>query len=116
MVSPSGCANWKTRNQGAKPGGKRLSDDHLLTLIRSSHARTKDAYGSLRIYDELKDAGHPVGKRRVERLVREHALKGPATSADCAQRPADRKFKPSAARVADITLISTAEGWLYLPW
>ena len=75
MVSPSGYANWRTRNQGAMPGGKRLSDHHLLTLIRTSHARTKGAYGSLRIYAELKDADHPVGKRRMERLVREHGLK-----------------------------------------
>jgi len=58
MVSPSGYANWKARSHGPKPGGKRLSDDHLLTLIRAIHARTKGAYGSPRIYDELKDAGH----------------------------------------------------------
>jgi transposase InsO family protein len=69
---PSGYANWKARSHEAKPGGKRLSDDHLLTLIRAIHARTKGAYGSPRIYDELKDTGHPVGKRRVERLMREH--------------------------------------------
>ena len=41
---------------GPKPGGKRLSDDHPLTLIRAIHARTKGAYGSPRIYGELKDA------------------------------------------------------------
>ena len=128
MVSPSGYANWKARNQGAKPGGKRLSDDHLLTLIRAIHARTKGAYGSPRIYDELKDAGHPVGKRRVERLMREHGLKArhkrrfKATtdsrhSLPIAPNVLDRKFTPSvpnAAWVADITYISTAEGWLYL--
>jgi len=54
MVSPSGYANWKARGHGSKPGGKRLSDDHLLTLIRAIHARTKGAYGSPRIYDEHK--------------------------------------------------------------
>jgi putative transposase len=128
MVSPSGYANWKARSHGAKPGGKRLSDDHLLTLIRAIHARTKGAYGSPRIYDELKDADHPVGKRRVERLMREHGLKArhkrrfKATtdskhSLPVAPNVLDRKFMPSvpnAAWVADITYISTAEGWLYL--
>ncbi len=128
MVSPSGYANWKARSHGPKPGGKRLSDDHLLTLIRAIHARTKGAYGSPRIYDELKDAGHPVGKRRVERLMREHGLKArhkrrfKATtdskhSLPIAPNVLDRKFMPSvpnAAWVADITYISTSEGWLYL--
>jgi hypothetical protein len=36
MVSPSGYANWKARSHGAKPGGKRLSDDHLLTTPASA--------------------------------------------------------------------------------
>ena len=40
---------------GPKPGGKRLSNDHLLTMNRAIHARTKGAYGSPRIHDELKD-------------------------------------------------------------
>ncbi len=74
MVSPSGYANWMARNHGVKPSGKRLSDDQLLTLIRAFRDRTKGAYESPRIYDELKDAGHAVGKRRVERLMREHGL------------------------------------------
>jgi len=128
MVSPSGYANWKARRHGPKPGGKRPSDDHLLTLIRAIHARTKGAYGSPRMYDELKDAGHPVGKRRVERLMREHGLKArhkrrfKATtdskhSLPIAPNVLDRKFTPSvpnAAWVADITYISAAEGLLYL--
>ena len=88
MVSPNGYANWKARSHGAKPGGKRLSDDHLLTLIRAIHACTKGAYGSPRIYAELKDAGHPVGKRRVERLMREHGLRSRVRSNTSALHPA----------------------------
>jgi hypothetical protein len=66
MVNPSGYANRKARNHGADYGSKRLSDDHLFTLIRELQARTKGAYGSPRTYDELKDARHPVGKRRFK--------------------------------------------------
>jgi len=117
MVSPSDYANWKVRNQGAKPGGERLSDDHLLTLIRAIHARIKGAYGSPRIYDELKDAGHPVGKRRVGRLMREHGLKArhkrrfKATtdskhSLPIAPNALDRKFTPSVPNVAGAAYIT----------
>ncbi len=128
MVSPSGYANWKARNHWAKPGAKRLSDDHLLTLISAIQAGTKGTFGSPRIFDELKDAGNPVGKRRLKRLVREHELKArhkrrfKATtdskhSLPTAPNALDRKFTPSVpntAWVADVPYISTAEGWLYL--
>ncbi len=69
-----------------------------------------------------------MGKGRVGRLMRAHGLKArhmrrcKATtdskhSLPIAPNALDRKFTPSvpnAAWVADITYISTAEGWLYL--
>ena len=115
MVSPSGYSNWKARRHGPKPGGKRLSDDHLLTLIRGSHARSKGAYGSPRIYDELKDAGHPVGKRRVERLMRERGL---ATSADSRRRPVqntDCRLHPTSWTASSCPVCPMRPGWLISP-
>ena len=127
-VSPSGYATWKTTGKPSRQVGKRLSDAQLLTLIRAIHARTKGAYGSPRIFGELKDAGHPVSKGRVERLMREHGIRArhkrrfKATTDSSHSLPVapnllDRQFtqgQPNAAWVADITYIPTGEGWLYL--
>lgn len=124
QVSPSGYASWK---RGERPR-KRLTDDQLIVLIRAVHARTRGAYGSPRIYQEIKANGHAVSKTRVERLMREHGIRARhkrryrATtdsrhSLPVAPNVLDRQFNqamPNAAWAADITYIATAEGWLYL--
>jgi putative transposase len=71
-VSESGFAAW----QQSEGPTKWLSDEALLKLIRQIHEETKAAYGSPRIYQELKGRGIPVGKGRVERLMRENGLRG----------------------------------------
>ncbi len=124
QVSPSGYASWK---RGERPR-KRLTDDQLIVLIRAVHARTRGAYGSPRIYQEIKANGHAVSKTRVERLMREHGIRARhkrryrATtdsrhSLPVAPNVLDRQFNqamPNAAWATDITYIATAEGWLYL--
>jgi putative transposase len=72
QVSDSGFAAWQ-RGEGPQ---KWLSDSALLKLIREIHDETKAAYGSPRIYQELKGHGIPVSKGRVERLMRENGLRG----------------------------------------
>jgi putative transposase len=72
QVSDSGFGAW----QQSEGPTKWLSDSKLLKLIREIHEETKAAYGSPRIYLELKGRGIPVSKGRVERLMREHGLRG----------------------------------------
>ena len=123
-VSPSGLASWK-RGGGCR---KRLTDMQLLTLIRAIHQRVKGAYGSPRMVEEIKDAGHPVSRARVERVMRENGIRArhkrryKATTDSkhtfpIAQNLLDRQFNPSTPGTvysADITFIATDEGWLYL--
>jgi putative transposase len=123
-VSPSGFASWKrgpTRR-------KWLTDTQLLTLIRAIHRRVKGAYGSPRIFGELKDAGYPVSCTRVERLMADNGIRArhkrryKATTDSkhafpVAENLLDRQFNPSSPGTvysADITFIATDEGWLYL--
>ena len=127
-VSPSGYASWQAGRRPGKPAGERLSDERLLALIRAIHAKTKGAYGSPRIWQELKAQGHRVSKARVERLMREHRIRArhkrrfKATTDSRHTLPVapnvlDRQFRaerPNAAWVADITYVATGEGWLYL--
>ncbi len=128
MVSPSGYAHWKAAGTARRTAGRRLSDEHLLTLIRAIHAKTRGAYGSPRIFSELKDEGYPVGKARVEKLMRTHGIRArhrrrfKATTDSrhglpVAPNVLGRQFRPSAPNMswaADITYIATGEGWLYL--
>ena len=72
QVSDSGFTSWQ-RSDGPK---KWLNDGELLKRIREIHEETKAAYGSPRIYQELKGRGIPVSKGRVERLMREDGLRG----------------------------------------
>ena len=124
QVSDSGFAAWRQSDGPTK----WLSDGKLLELIREIHAETKAAYGSPRIYQELKSRGYPVGKGRVERLMRENGLRGrhkrrfKATTDSKHTLPVapnrlEQNFvteRPDQAWTADITFIATAEGWLYL--
>lgn len=123
-VSPSGFACWR------RGGGrhKRLSDAQLLALIRAIHAETRGAYGSPRVFRELKARGVAVSRERVARLMRRHDIRArhkrryKATTDSRHDSPVapnllDRNFEPNCpdqSWTADITFIPTAEGWLYL--
>ena len=124
QVSDSGFAAW----QQSEGPTKWLSDSALLRHIREIHEQTKAAYGSPRIYQELKGRGIPASKERVQRLMRENGLRGRhkrryKASTDSkhtlpvAPNRLEQNFateRPDQAWTADITFIATAEGWLYL--
>jgi putative transposase len=125
QVSVSGYRAWL---RGGSPDRKHLTDAQLVAVIRSLHARFKGVYGSPRMLEELRERGFPVGKARVEWLMREHGIRArhkrryKATTDSkhmlpVAENLLDRKFTPEApnqAWGADITYIWTDEGWLYL--
>ncbi len=124
-VSISGYRAWKG---GGRPDRTRLTDGQLLALLRSVHAQYKAAYGSPRMYRELRERGYQVSKARVERLMREHDLRArhkrrfkATTDSRHALPVADnllaREFAPASPNrvwTADLTYIWTDEGWLYL--
>lgn len=123
-VSRSGFYAWLKR-----PAPKSASSDARLAIeIRLAHQKCRRIYGSPRIHRELVAHGHRVGRKRVERLMRENGLKG------CQKRRfrrttdskhpypiapnlLDRNFKTETADttwVTDVTYVETAQGWLYL--
>ena len=70
-VSPSGYFAWK-----ARPTCRRQRDDMvLLAHVRSAFALSNETYGSPRMVHELRDAGLPIGRPRVARLMRENGMK-----------------------------------------
>jgi putative transposase len=48
----------------------------LLEQIRHEHAVSRETYGSPRVHAALGRQGEPVGRRRVERLMREYGIRG----------------------------------------
>jgi putative transposase len=122
-VARSGFYAWMRR------GSKReLDDRRLLTLIREIFLENRRAYGSRRIYRELRARGVRCSRTRVERLMREAGITPPrrrrfrkTTDSDhtlpIAENLLDRDFSSSAPNrrwVSDITYVWTLEGWLYL--
>jgi len=110
------------------PLSRRAIDDRrLLSLIRSSHLASGRVYGSPRVFDDLKEAGERIGRKRVERIMRSHGIRGmrgykkprytggkpAATASNLLQREFTVE-RPNQAWVTDITYIRTWEGWVYL--
>jgi putative transposase len=123
-VSRSGYYAWVDRP--AAP--KTIADAHLVLEIRAALVRGRGAYGSPRIHRELRARGIRVGKKRIERLMRENDIVARQkrrfvhTTDSRHEHPIapnllERDFDPKAANEAwagDVTYIATGEGWLYL--
>ena len=100
----------------------------LKQKITEIYHKNRKRYGSPRIYQQLLREGYAIGKKRVERLMREldiqavakrkyQATTDSAHAKPIAENHLNRNFtpeKPNTAWVADITYIYTQEGWLYL--
>ncbi len=124
-VSRSGFHAWARR----APSQRQLADAWLLERIREIHSQNRGVYGAPRVHAELRLAHNiRVGRKRVERLMRENRLsglipkrRGRTTIRVPGVRVADdlvgRQFRPEEPNVlwvADITYLRTWEGWLYL--
>ena len=69
-VTRGGYYAWEKR-----PLSRRAAEDaRLLELICDAHQASRETYGSPRIHATLKRSGETVGKRRIERLMRENGI------------------------------------------
>ena len=120
-VSRSGYHAWATR----PPSARAVQDTRLTARIRELHALRRRVYGSPRIWADLVlDDGERIGRKRVERLMRQAGLSGliakkyKATTirvrgVRVADDLLDRDFVADAVNrcwVADITYLRTWEG------
>ncbi|MEV0394965.1 IS3 family transposase [Polymorphospora rubra] len=127
-IAPSTYYGWLARQ--AAPGPREVEDRGLLSEIVDIHDRSAHTYGSPRVHATLARRGIRVGRKRVERLMREHDLQGAFLrrgwragstkqnpKADPAPDLVNRDFTadaPNRLWVADATRIVTGEGVLWL--
>jgi len=123
-ASKSGYYAWVERGTSRR----QKEDKEHAELIRQIFYAHGKRYGSPRIHAELKSRGFSVGKKRVERLMRENGLfarqkrrfKRTTDSRhelSVAENLMNREFKaasPGEKWVSDITYVRTKTGWMYL--
>lgn len=117
---------WAARS--GKASARKQSDDALLVEIRAIYREHRRRYGSPRVFRTLRDRGHRIGRKRVERLMRDDDLRArrpkqfvTTTDSRATTAPAPNRLKrdfrvrqPNRAWVGDVTFIPTLTGWLYL--
>jgi len=125
-VSHSGYYAWLQRKK--KPCKRKQDDERLAPLVKEAFDTGRKAYGSPRIYEELRANGTPVSRRRVRRLMKEQGLmarKKPlfvvTTNSEHNGPVADnilgREFSasgPGEKLAGDITYLPTNRGFIYL--
>lgn len=123
-VSRSGYYDWLKRSASAR----QRQDEQLIESISEIHERSRGTYGSPRVHVALKNQGHTVGRKRVERLMRSQGLQGRVTQVT-RKAPGFKRFKQAGENLrlgggapeglgqqwaADVTYLKTGQGWRYL--
>jgi len=124
-VTRSGYYGWCNGQETARQMANRL----LAEQIHRVHREKKGRYGSPRVTQQLRREGQLCNHKRVERLMRQHGLKGCSsrkrrvrtTNSEHDQPIAPNLLlgraapsQPNEVWVADITYVPTAQGWLFL--
>ncbi|MFI7219956.1 IS3 family transposase [Micromonospora maritima] len=116
--------------QAANPSARRRADAELAVEIAEIHGVSGGTYGSPRVHAMLRRQGRHVGRKQVERLMRDAGLQGaflrkkwriPSTRSNPKATPApdlvNRQFTAAAPNplwVADATRIPCGQGVFWL--
>ena len=122
-VSVAGFYAWTHR----APSKRSTEDARLFEQIQLVHADSRQTYGSPRVHAVLRRQGEAVGRRRVERIMRERGVR--ACSARLYRRmPGTARFYASVDSrahtlelsaidqlwVGDVTYLKVGDQWRYL--
>ena len=124
-VSTSGYYAWSGRG----PSERAKGDAVLLEKIRLEHAVSRQTYGSPRVHAAVRRAGERVGRRRVERIMRQNGIRGRCADlyrhmpdmgrffrreGECNQMVKQVITAPDQAWVGDVTYLKVRGQWRYL--
>jgi putative transposase len=109
-VSVSGYYAWRGR-----PLSERARRDaSLLEKIQHEHAVSRETYGSPRVHAALKREGERVGRRRVERIMRQHGIRGRCAGLYRWMPGMDRFFRRESDcnRLANRSITAPDQAWV----
>jgi putative transposase len=123
-VSRSGFHAWL----GRRPSLRAHQEERLASRVRARFLASDRTYGARRVWQDVLAEGLGCGLHRIERLMRQQALRARprrhglpldrgTRSPTLATNILDRQFmaeRPNQKWIADFTYIWTAEGWLYV--
>ena len=123
-VSPSGYYDFVNR----KPCSRKCEDEVLSRHIHRIFADSYGRYGSPRVHAKLKQEGIHVGRKRVERLMKEAGLKARISlvtqkkpklkqfqqAGENLRLTADKPIQINQQWVADVTYLKVSNRWQYL--
>ncbi|MET9469651.1 IS3 family transposase [Streptomyces sp. NPDC006544] len=119
---------YRWRRAESEPCERRRRDVELTDRIRKVHDESGGIYGSPRVHAVLKREDVNVGRKRVERLMRQAGLAGisPRRGKGFTRRDPDAELAPDLVErdftapapnrlwITDLTMIATLEGPLWL--
>ena len=107
-VSPSGYYAWRQR----APSRRQVEDGEWVKKIAKVHRSSRETYGSPRVFAQLQRCGEQIGKRRVERLMRENGIRGCSTKL-YRQLPGLHRFYARVSnRICDLEVTGPDQVWL----
>ena len=107
-VTRGGYYAWKKR----PPSKRSIEDSQLVDKIRQEHKKSRETYGSPRIHEALVGNGETIGRRRVERLMREHGIQGCSARLYRRMTGLSRQFVMVKNEINDIDINDINQLWV----
>ena len=109
QVTRGGYYAWKRRG----PSKRDLEDNRLLKRIKQAHDASEQRYGSPRVHAQLLRDGEPgIGRRRIERLMRENGLVGCATTLHRTMAGVTKHYVSVSNTVRSINITAPDQVWV----
>ena len=123
-VTRAGFYAWQARG----PSQRQLDDAAITEQIRAVHATSLNTYGSPRVTQAMQQAGAPIGRRRVARLMRGARIQGRSARLYRRRRVGQKAFYKSIPNrqhylqlqdtdqvwLGDVTYLRVRQQWRYM--
>ncbi len=107
-VSASGFYAWRVRPRS----DRAEEDERLVKKVREAHRVSRATYGSPRVHEALRRSGERVGRRRIERLMREHGIQGCSAQLYRKLPGLGRFYTSAGSRAHEIEVTKTNQLWV----